>query len=264
MFRFVRSGCVRRDIRLTSLIRGRFQRAYGQISQNIRRTKFLMLGTDTVPDVLIRLKFVSAPRRRHCLGSRTNTGAVTGKVCHTFLGCGERRRLHLAKIDGAVVPTRRRRRGGTPMVTRTSPRPTMATGAAPGHPVMMRDTAGSDRVAFGVRVLASSGPLAGGSGELGKLGKISCCGRGKVCGCACNTSTSCGGMLHAGHDVATRFGSTFVVTFQGNRGVGIGRTVTRFGGEGGGWGCGVGCVAGRIEVNVTNVVTLYMLVCKVG
>lgn len=254
VFRFVRSGCVRRDMRLTSLIRGRFHRRYGQISQKMRRTKFLMLGTDTVPDVLIRLNFVSAPRRRHCLGARRKDSALTGNVCQTFLSCGERRRVHLANDDHATLPgssrmasariTRvsdARDRGGGPRGAPHASGLMARTGAR--HPVIMRDAAGSSRVAFGVRVLASSHPLSGGSGQLGKLGSMSCCGRGKLCGCACKTSSSCGGMLQAHHGaIAPLFGSTFVVTFHGKRGVGVGRTVTGFGGEEGGWGS---WVAGR-------------------
>lgn len=244
VFRFVRSGCVSRDIRLTSLMRGRFHRAYGHASQNIRRTNFLMLGTDTVPDVLIRLKFVSAPRRRQCLGARTKAASLTGNVFHTFLACGHRRRVQLGKDDGAVLPRSmprpiRRRNGTTATAPRGGGTPRTRDGRTTRHPRESRGTtisrARRDNVIFGVRVLASSHPLTGGSGELGKLGSISCCGRNKVCGCACNTSPSCGGILHDGHDVASGFGSTFVVTFGGKRGVGIGATVDRFGGGEGGW-----------------------------
>lgn len=240
VFRFMRSGGVRGDMGLTALVRGRFGGATGQVSGKMRRTKFLILHTASVPDILIRLNCVSAPSRRRCLLSSTNAATLSGDVCGTFLGCGHRRstpvnhdemrRRRLPRPRGGPGRSEVRVRATRPSATA---RPSgVAGGSIPTARggVANSRTQASTGPMFGVRVLMSGGVLPGKDGRLGNMSPIDCCHRGKLCGCACKRGASCGGVLHVGHGVAPGFGSTFVVTFGGKRGVGIGRTVGRFGG----------------------------------
>lgn len=87
VFRFVRGGRVRRDVDLTSRIRGYFT-STGHGGEKIQRTNFLILHGADVPDVLIRLKCVSGPTRRHFVEAGRKRGGLTATVCGTFAGCG--------------------------------------------------------------------------------------------------------------------------------------------------------------------------------
>ncbi len=230
VFRLVRSRCVTRDISFTQRVRARFQAATEEGSGKIRRTNFLMLHRADVPDILMRLKCVSARSRRGFLYSRGNVSGVDHDVCGTFYGCYGRR--HGDKDEGIVTS------GSN--IQRTSAGIPMSSGiTSPGTGSGRRGGIGNDgstRVMFGVRLVTSSHRVPTKDDHFGKLSPISICGRGNVCGCACNRAGDCGRTIHVQSGVGGSFRKLFVITFGGKGGVGLRRTVARSGR--GGWALG--------------------------
>lgn len=258
VFRFVRNGGVRHDMSLTQVVRQNIYSNTGHPSGNIRRTKFLILERASVPNYLVRLKFVAAPSRRHLLGGSDEISSVTHNVCRTFTGCGggcsesisipchtgSSRRIGVP----GVIPSRRPTPGahtmaekGRPGHRRTAPRRPgqrigRIGGPRPGQRIggaraggRIGGTRMTSTPIFGLRVFMNDEGLHGNSTRFGNRASCSDFRRNGLIGCALNTSAGCGRVCHLHGRGLSGFPRTFVVTFGGKRGCSIGRTVQRFG-----------------------------------
>lgn len=87
LFSLIRASAVGGDLALNSRVLGGVGPIRGLRDHGARRTTFIILGSPSIPSILIRASFVAGPRRRQLLNATTFHRGVTATVTRNIVDC---------------------------------------------------------------------------------------------------------------------------------------------------------------------------------